>query len=77
MALVIGQALFLKYFLNYNSCFCSKPKSWVGLLVCVGPKDTTKPKIWTRKDLLLAASKENSRDLSLSNVFPNIKIRKF
>ena len=77
LAFVIGQALFLKYFLKYNSCFCSKPKSWVGLLVGVGPKDTTKPKIWTRKNLLLAASKENSRDLSLSSVLPNIQIRKF
>ena len=39
-------------------------------------KDTTQSN-FRRKDLLLAASKENSRDLSLSNVFPNIKIRKF
>ena len=46
-------------------------------MVGVKPKDTTKPQIGKRKDLLLAASKENSRDLSLSNVFPNIKIRKF
>ena len=49
------------------------PENWVGFLVCVEPKDTTKPKI-RRKALLLAASKENTRDLSQSNVSSNRKI---
>ena len=50
------------------------PQNWVHLLVGVEPKDTTKPKIGRRNDLLLAASKENTRDLSQSNVSPNSKI---
>ena len=37
----------------------SYPKNWVHVLVGVEPKDTTRPKIRRRKDLLLAASKEN------------------
>ena len=40
------------------------PENLVCLLVDVEPKDTTKPKIWRRKDLLLTGSKENTRDLS-------------
>ena len=37
--------------------------------------DTTKPKIGRRKDLLLLApSKENTGDLSQSNVSPDSKI---
>ena len=49
-------------------------KTWVSLLVGVEPKDTTKPKIRRRKDLLLAASKENTGNLSQGNVFLNSKI---
>jgi hypothetical protein len=40
-------------------------------------KDTTKPKIRRRKDLLLGAGKENSGDLSQSAVSPNSKLGKF
>ena len=41
----------------------------------VEPKDTTKPKIGRRKELLLiAASKENTGDLSQSSVSRNNKI---
>ena len=51
------------------------PKNWVHLLVGVEPIDTTKPKIGRRKDLLLlAASKENTGDLSQSIVTLNNKI---
>ena len=47
------------------------PKTTFGL-VGVKPKDTTKPEIRTRKNLLFfAASKENTRDLSQSSVFLN------
>ena len=35
------------------------PENGVHLLVGVKPKDTARPKIRRRKDLLLAASKEN------------------
>ena len=49
------------------------PKNWVCLLVGVEPKDTTKPKIGRRKDLLLAASKGNTGDPSQSSVSPNSK----
>ena len=49
-------------------------KNWVYLLVRVEPKDTTKSKVGRRKDLLLAASKENTRDLSQISVSPNSKI---
>ena len=48
----------------------------VDLLVGVKPTDTTKPKIRRRKDLLLAASKENTGDLSQSSVSLNSKIGK-
>ena len=44
------------------------PQNWVHLFVGVEPKDATKPKNGRRKDLLLAASKENTRDLSQSSV---------
>ena len=41
----------------------------------VEPKDTAKPKIERRKDLLLlAASKENTGDLSQSSVSLNSKL---
>ena len=52
------------------------PKNWIYLLVGVKPKDTTKPEIRRRKNLLLfAASKDNTRDLSQSSVFLSMKIR--
>ena len=51
-------------------------ENWVHLLVGIKPKHVTKPKIGRRKDLLLAASKENTGDLSQSSVFPNIKTGK-
>ena len=51
------------------------PKNWIYLLVGVKPKDTTKPEIRRRKNLLLfAASKENTRDLSQSSVFLNSRV---
>ena len=50
------------------------PENWVRLLVGVEPKDTTKAESGRRKDLLLAASKENTRDLSQSSVSPNSKV---
>ena len=50
------------------------PKNRVLLLLGVEPKDTAKPKIRRRKDLFLAASKENTGDLSQSNVSLNCKI---
>ena len=50
------------------------PENWVRLLVGVEPKDTTKPKSGGRKDLLLAASKENTEDLSQISVSPRSKI---
>ena len=37
-------------------------------MVAVKPKDTAKAEIGRRKDLLLAASKENTGDLSQSSV---------
>lgn len=40
------------------------PENWVRNLVSVEPKDTTKPGIRKRKNLLLAASKKNTGDLS-------------
>ena len=40
----------------------------------VQPRDTMKSKVRRRKDLLLATSKENTRDLSQSSVSPNSKI---
>ena len=50
------------------------PESWVHLLVGVEPKDTIKLKSDRRKDLLLAASKANTGDLSQSSVSMNSKI---
>ena len=44
-------------------------------MVGVKPKDTTKPEIRRRKNLLLfAASKDNTRDLSQSSVFLNSRV---
>ena len=36
----------------------------------MGAKDTTKPKTWRRKDLLLAASKEKGRGTGEGGYFP-------
>ena len=56
----------------YWHCY---PKNWVHLLVAVKPKDTTKPKIRRRRDLLLlAAGKEITGDPSQSSVSLNSKI---
>ena len=44
------------------------PEKWVLFLVGVESKDSTKPKSGKRKDLLLAASKENTGGLSQSRV---------
>ena len=53
----------------------SVTKNWVHLLMSVKPKDTTKPKIRRRKDLLLSvANMETIRDLSQSSVSLNSKI---
>ena len=46
-----------------NNCVC--------LLVGDEPKETTKVKMRRRKDLFLAASKENTRDLSQSSISLN------
>ena len=45
-------------------------------MVGIETKDTTKPKIGRRKNLLLAARKENTGDLSQSTVSPNSKTEK-
>ena len=50
------------------------PQNWVHLLVGVEPKDTTKPKIGRKKDVLLALSKENIEDFSQTSVSPRSKI---
>ena len=44
-------------------------------MVSVEQKDTTKPKKGRREDLLLAASKENTKDPPKSYVSPNSAIR--
>ena len=49
------------------------PENWIHLLVGVEPIDRPKPKIGGRKDLLFAASKENTGDISQSSVSPNSK----
>ena len=40
------------------------PQNWMPLLVGIEPKDTTKPKIGIKKDVLLATRKENTSDFS-------------
>ena len=50
------------------------PENWVCLLRGVKPKDTSKPKIRRRRDLLLAAGVENTGNLSQSSVSLNSKI---
>ena len=59
-----------------NSLISLLPENWVHLLVGVEPKDTTKTESGRRKDLSLATSKENIRDISQSSVPPNSKIGK-
>ena len=44
-------------------------------MVGIEPNDTTKTKSVRRKDLLLPASKENTRDLSQNNISLKSKIR--
>ena len=53
---------------------CLLPENWVCLLVGVKPEDTTKPEIRRRKDILLAARKENTRHLSQSSVSLHSKV---
>ena len=43
-------------------------ENWVHLLASVEPKETTKPNIGRREDLLFAESKQNTEDLSQSSV---------
>ena len=50
------------------------PRNWVRLLVGIELKDTTESKIGRRKDLVLAASKENIANVSQSSVSPNSRI---
>ena len=50
------------------------PENGVSLLRGVEPKDTSKPKIRRRRDLLLAAGVENTGNLSQSSVSLNSKI---
>ena len=52
------------------------PENWVCLLRGVEPKDTSKPKIRRRRDLLLAAGVENTGNLSQSSVSWDSKIGK-
>ena len=52
------------------------PKVWICLWVGIKPKDTTKPKSRRRKDLFLAASKENTEDISQNSTSLNSKIGK-
>ena len=44
------------------------PENWVCLLVGIEPKDPAMPNSQRRRDLLLAANKENTRDLSQRSV---------
>ena len=53
------------------------PENWVHVLLSVEPKDTTRPKFRRRKDLLLAASKENTGDLSQSMYPQTAKLEKY
>ena len=50
------------------------PPNWMCVLVSAEPKDTITPKIGRRENLLLAASKDNTRDLSQNSVSRNNKI---
>lgn len=50
------------------------PKNWLHLLLDSELIDAIKPMIRRRKDLLLGPSKENTEDLSQSNVSLNCKI---
>ena len=54
------------------------PENWVPFFLNAGPVDTIKPKTGRRKDLLLlAACKENIRNLSQRSVPPVTKLGKF
>ena len=53
------------------------PENCVCLLVGIEPKDTTKPKSRRKKDLLLAASEENTRDLPKAVSPQTAKLGKF
>ena len=62
----------------YNFMVQLLPQSWFFLLLDVKPIVTNKPKIRRRKDLLLlAASKENIKNLSQSSISPLAKLGKF
>ena len=50
--------------LKQRAWWCCKPQNWAHLLVGIKIKDTAKSKIRRRKDLFLAASKENTGELS-------------
>ena len=51
------------------------PENWVHLSAGAELIDTTKPSIGRSKNLLLlAASKQNTRDLFQSSIFPNSEI---
>ena len=75
----VSHSLFIFYhcfgnLLKQRAWWCCKPKNWAHFFVGVKIKDTTKSKIRRRKGLFLAASKENSRELSQSSVSLNSKI---
>lgn len=55
-------------FLSVNSVVDVLPEHWAHLLVGVEPKYTTETQIMRRKSLLLAASEENTENLSQSSV---------
>ena len=62
----------------YNFMVQLLPQSWFFLLLDVKPIVTNKPNIRRRKDLLLlAASKENIKNLSQSSISPLAKLGKF
>ena len=63
--------------LSFNGIWRSYLKRQVCLLEGIMLKDTTKPKSNRRKDLLHAASKEKTGDLSQIDVSPTAKFRKF
>lgn len=60
--------------LKQRAWWCCYLKNWIGLLAGVEPIDTTKPKSRRRKGFsLLAASEENTGDISQSSVSRNSK----
>ena len=62
-------------FLYFFALITLSPKNSICFLVGIEPNDTTKTKSVRRKDLLLPASKENTRDLSQNNISLKSKIR--